>query len=169
MIIRLSIRRAKVASNLAIFFKDCQGVSLSNDLSLVGICSKWRDDRFLSLGNQRESRILQSRCSNCRSSLAPGSPPIGLTHDFLHISLVTSLTNLVRNVPVAVPLLCKTLAAPVALVRFLLDVQKDVVEPVAQLGENVAALLARQHLILAPSPSVKDVGFGEHPFGFLCL
>ena len=64
--------------------------------------------------------------------------------------------------PVAVPLLGEALAAPVALVGFLLDVQKHVVEPVAQLGEDVAALLARQHLVLAPSPRVQNVGFGEH-------
>lgn len=64
--------------------------------------------------------------------------------------------------PVAVPLLGEALAAPVARVRFLTEMQQRVVYPIAHFGELMATLAACQDLVLAPSALVDSEGSYEH-------
>ena len=88
----------------------------------------------------------------------------GLINDLLHLSLFAALADLVRDVPVAVTLLREALAAPVARVRLLTEVQERVVYPVAHFGELMAALAACQDLVLAPGAVVDCEGAHEHSF-----
>lgn len=67
-----------------------------------------------------------------------------LVYDVTHFSLIALLADFICNVTVAVPLLRKALATPLALVRFPFDVQKRMVEPIAKLEEAMAALFADQ-------------------------